>query len=114
MLTKRIALALVVLLGCASSVPTKLPATSAASEAAQSAPVRNPGVALREDPPLPGATTSWVGLSGVSGDMGGMVMDDGGMNMPMGSMNMPMPMGKMDGMNMPTGNIDGGMNHHAH
>lgn len=120
MATKRLAIACIFLIACAASVPSKLPPTSAASEAAQAAPVPNVGIALREDPPLPGEKSAWAGLPGQSGDMGG--MDMGGMTMPMGNMHMDStkPMGGMDmgkadgGMQMPMGNMDGGMSHHAH
>ncbi|WP_437958745.1 hypothetical protein WME76_03180 [Sorangium sp. So ce119] len=52
------------LAGCAPrSRPASFPASSAASPQAAEAPPPRIGVALAEDPPLPGApTTGWVGL----------------------------------------------------
>ncbi len=99
MIHERLALTFL-LLGCASSVPSELPPTSPASDTAQPAALPNVGVALREDPPLPGERSDgWPGLPAVSnGDMGGMHMGHAGHG----------------GMNMPMGNMDGGMNHDAH
>jgi hypothetical protein len=48
MLDKSLSLAFV-LFACAPSVPAEIPATSAASEAAQAAPALDVGHALRED-----------------------------------------------------------------
>lgn len=49
---------------CASrSVPMSFPKTSAASPDAEAAPVARVGVALDQDPPLPGESTEgWRGL----------------------------------------------------
>ncbi|WP_437814548.1 hypothetical protein [Sorangium sp. So ce1078] len=53
-----------VLAGCAPrSLPASFPASSAASPQAGEAPSSRIGVALSEDPPLPGEPTAgWVGL----------------------------------------------------
>lgn len=81
MVEKTFAFAFLLLLGCAASVPSDLPPTSPAAESAQPATVANVGVALREDPPLPGEKSDrWAGLPPTSGDdMSGMHMEHGGM-----------------------------------
>ncbi|AUX28690.1 MULTISPECIES: hypothetical protein [Sorangium] len=58
----------VALAGCAPrSVPASFPASSAASPQAAEAPSPRIGVALAEDPPLPGEPTAgWVGLEPAS------------------------------------------------
>ncbi|WP_437636235.1 hypothetical protein [Sorangium sp. So ce854] len=57
------------LAGCAPrNRPASFPASSAASPQAAEAPPPRIGVALSEDPPLPGApTTGWVGLESGAG-----------------------------------------------
>jgi hypothetical protein len=61
--------AAVALAGCAPrSVPVPFPASTAASPEAAEAPSPRVGVALSEDPPLPGEPTAgWVGLEPAPG-----------------------------------------------
>lgn len=85
-----VACALAWLPSCAT-VPSQYSARSAASPQAVEAPRATIGLALREDPPLPGASTDgWTGLAPPSG---------GGM--PMGHMHHHgMDMQGMEGMDM--------------
>lgn len=55
---------LAALLGaCTRSVPSRFPSSSAASTDAAEAPIATVGIALREDPPLPGESTEgWEAL----------------------------------------------------
>lgn len=76
---------------CGPDVPSSFPPGSPASSSAVEAPPAAVGIALREDPPLPGADAGWVGLSPAASvampghhhmpgmDMGGMDMGGGGM-----------------------------------
>lgn len=94
---------------CGPDVPSSFPRPSPASTSAEEATPAVVGVALREDPPLPGADAGWVGLSpaappAMSGHHHMPGMDMGGMDM--GGMDMG-PDGGMGGMVM-----DGG--HDAH
>ena len=49
-------------LACGPSAPSSFPRESAASTAADEAPVAPVGLALKGDPPLPGHAAGWAGL----------------------------------------------------
>lgn len=117
-----VACALALAPACAG-VPSQFSARSAASPQASEAPVATIAVALREDPPLPGASTEgWAGLAPPSG--GGMPM--GPMHhhgMHMEGMDMPSAADAgqacMEGMEMgpcnaPMSDVDAGMGSASH
>lgn len=102
------------LAACGPSVPSTFPRNSPASTDADEAPLVAVGVALREDPPLPGHAAGWSGLGdapaggGTSGHHHMPGMDMSGMDMggaDGGSAGHSMP-----GMNM--GGMDGGSDAH--
>ncbi len=81
-----------------ASVPTRFSRGSAASPEASAAPVAEVTVALREDPPLPGAeATRWPGLGGEVPAMNHAHMGHGGAGMPMDHGAAPMDHSGMGG-----------------
>lgn len=104
------------MMACAPSVPSELPTSSPASEAAQSAPLPPAGVAAREDPPLPGEDTSrWSGLSSSTQhsmhDMSNMQHSMPGMDMSGMQHATPMDAGMKDS-GMPMQHDSGGAHGH--
>lgn len=99
--TRLVALAIVgSLASCGPRAPTSFPRNSAASDLADEAPAAPIGLALREDPPLPGQSgAGWTGL--------GLEGSDAGAGGGCGHHHMPgMDMGGMDM------GIDGGHDGH--
>lgn len=79
-----LALVVVLVTSCGPSAPSSFPRNSAASDLAEEAPLTPVGLALREDPPLPGQSTAgWSGLGGNDAGATGASMDHsmGGMDM---------------------------------